>query len=60
MLRHTCSLVQVYKGLLHGVHEVAIKVFDIDVADFDLTQSALNTEIAILRSCTNPHIVQVT
>eukprot|EP00884_Botryococcus_braunii_P019312 jgi/Botrbrau1/6064/Bobra.177_1s0004.1 len=49
---------RVYKGLLKGVHEVAIKIFTIQVEDVDIAQTALSTEIAILRSCTNPYIVQ--
>ena len=47
---------QVYKGVLQEVHEVAVKVFEGYVGQRE--QELLLKEITILRSCRNKNIVQ--
>ena len=47
---------QVYKGVLQDVHEVAVKVFEGYVGQRE--QELLLKEITILRSCRNKNIVQ--
>lgn len=46
-----------FKGLLDGVHTVAIKIFAGEAGNTD--KDGLNKEIHLLRSCRNSHIVQV-
>lgn len=49
--------VQVYKGLLRGEMEVAVKV----LAGHSTTlQESFLKEVAVLQSCGGPHVVQVT
>lgn len=49
------GLLQVYKGIKDGVHDVAIKIFKSVSTARDL--ELLQTEIAVLRSCNNRNIV---
>jgi hypothetical protein len=52
----------VYKGWWIGVHEVAIKVFtDVNSGGESLlvARKALLREVALLKSCRSPYIVQV-
>ena len=56
MYMHT---LQVYKGLLESVHEVAIKVLPNSAASVQ-THNTFLKEVALLQSCRHPHIVQVT
>jgi hypothetical protein len=52
--------VQVYKGYLEGVQEVAIKVFAEQGSDHRLiARKKLLKEVALLKSCRSPSIVQV-
>ncbi len=48
-------MLQVYKGIKDGVHDVAIKIFTSVTTSRDL--ELLQTEIAVLRSCNNRNIV---
>ncbi len=51
---------QVYKGYLEGVQEVAIKVFAEQGTDHRLiARKKLLKEVALLKSCRSPSIVQV-
>lgn len=45
---------QVIKGSIDGIHDVAIKV-----AETDLSTQALLNEISILQNCRHSNIVQV-
>ena len=47
---------QVFKGAMDGVHDVAIKVFSAPSSAHDM--EVLHTEIAVLRSCNSSNIVQ--
>jgi hypothetical protein len=51
--------VQVFKGLYRGIHVVAIKVLHSHIANEELHESILK-EVAVLRACRHPHIIQVT
>jgi hypothetical protein len=51
------SYVQVYKGLLDGIHEVAIKLFT-DTSDSTQVKRFLQ-EVELLKHCRNSQIVQV-
>ncbi len=52
-----CSgALQVFKGAMDGVHDVAVKVFAAPSSDRDM--EVLHTEIAVLRSCNSRNIVQ--
>lgn len=52
----TLICMQVYRGVLTEVHEVAVKVFEGYVGQQE--QELLLKEITILRSCRNKNIVQ--
>lgn len=53
-------MVQVYKGYLEGVQEVAIKVFAETSTDHHvIARKKLLKEVALLKSCRSPSIVQV-
>lgn len=47
---------QVFKGAMDGVHDVAVKVFSAPSSAHDM--EVLHTEIAVLRSCNSSNIVQ--
>lgn len=47
---------QVFKGAMDSVHDVAVKVFSAPSSDRDM--EVLQTEIAVLRSCNSRNIVQ--
>ncbi len=49
---------QVFRGFHRGVHPVAIKVLR-NVAPTESQQSGIVKEIAVLRACRHPHVVQV-
>lgn len=52
-----CSdALQVFKGAMDSVHDVAVKVFSAPSSDRDV--EVLHTEIAVLRSCNSRSIVQ--
>ncbi len=52
-----CSgALQVFKGAMDGVHDVAVKVFTAPSSDRDM--EVLHTEVAVLRSCNSRNIVQ--
>lgn len=52
-----CSdALQVFKGAMDSVHNVAVKVFSAPSSDRDM--EVLHTEIAVLRSCNSRNIVQ--
>lgn len=51
-------LEQVFKGLLRGERPVAVKVLDISMASHGQLHMFLK-EVAVLASCSHPHIVQV-
>lgn len=47
---------QVFKGAIDSIHDVAVKVFSAPSSDRDM--ELLHTEIAVLRSCNSRNIVQ--
>ena len=47
---------QVFKGAMDGVHDVAVKVFSAPSSAHDM--EVLHTETAVLRSCNSSNIVQ--
>jgi hypothetical protein len=48
--------VQVIKGVRDGVHDVALKI---STCKFDTNSEAFAREVALLKSCRNSNIVQV-